>query len=370
MSSRDEFRTIHQELEAGIKLPKCQRCGCLQETLSHLAEALPTIGTQDALALNQYVSSWIESMRPIQYACLGCEHCYPAVAQNVLAQTSPSLGQASALGCEFHVRDEGWPAVAGEYVVLDKNAPVAVSTLADVYMAEVLASRQPNGLAIVGKTETENIGIDKVVKNVITNPALRYLIVAGLDPKGHHPGKSLIALAQNGVDINRRIIGSPGRRPSLRNVSAAEIQVFRVQVQVIDMIGCDDAVEIHTRVEALCQQAPAACDCHACAAESPLSVSTAPRLTATEATAAVKLDKAGYFVIIPRAEQGVISVEHYAYDNMLLHIIEGPNARVIYSGIIHHGWVTELSHAAYLGKELARAELSLQFGFKYIQDGA
>jgi tetrahydromethanopterin S-methyltransferase subunit A len=84
----------------------------------------------------------------------------------------------------------------------------------------------------------------------------------------------------------------------------------------------------------------------------------------------VKLAKAGYFVILPRAEQGVISVEHYAYDNMLLHVIEGPNARGIYSGIIHHGWVTELSHAAYLGKELARAELSLQFGFKYIQDGA
>jgi tetrahydromethanopterin S-methyltransferase subunit A len=370
MSPRDEFRTIHQELEAGIKLPKCQKCGCMRDTLKHLAEALPSVGTQDTLALTRQVSSWTESMRPIQYACLGCEHCYPAIAQNALAHSFPSLGQSSALGCEFRVRDESWPAVAGEYVVLDKNAPVAVSTLADVLLAEVLASRQPSGLAIVGKTETENIGIDKVVKNVITNPALRYLIVAGLDPRGHNTGKTLVALAENGVDTNGRIIRSPGKRPILRNVSAAEIQAFRAQVQVLDMIGCDDADEIDTRIDRLSKQTPALCGCHACAAEAPLSIATAPKVVATEPTDAVKLDRAGYFVIVPRAEKGVISVEHYAYDNTLLRVIEGPNARALYLGIIHSGWVTELSHAAYLGKELARVELSLKYGFKYIQDGA
>jgi tetrahydromethanopterin S-methyltransferase subunit A len=69
-------------------------------------------------------------------------------------------------------------------------------------------------------------------------------------------------------------------------------------------------------------------------------------------------------------ERNLINVEHYAYDNTLLHIIEGPNARSLYLAIIDHGWITELSHAAYLGKELARAELSTQGGFKYVQDGA
>jgi dihydropteroate synthase len=51
-------------------------------------------------------------------------------------------------------------------------------------------------------------------------------------------------------------------------------------------------------------------------------------------------------------------------------VIEGSNVRAIYSGIVHNRWVTELSHAAYLGKELARVELALKYGFKYIQDGA
>lgn len=82
------------------------------------------------------------------------------------------------------------------------------------------------------------------------------------------------------------------------------------------------------------------------------------------------MDRAGYFVILPRAEQNIITVEHYAYDNALLRTIDGPNARVLYKTIVANGWVSELSHAAYLGRELARAEMSLLHGIKYIQDGA
>ncbi len=84
----------------------------------------------------------------------------------------------------------------------------------------------------------------------------------------------------------------------------------------------------------------------------------------------VALDRAGYFVILPLVERKVINVEHYSYDNMLLRVIEGTSARALYLKIIQEGWVTELSHAAYLGKEFTKAELSLQLGFKYVQDGA
>ena len=49
----------------------------------------------------------------------------------------------------------------GEYVILDKSAPVAVSTLASVALVDTLAQGTPHGLAIVGKTETENIGVNR-----------------------------------------------------------------------------------------------------------------------------------------------------------------------------------------------------------------
>lgn len=85
---------------------------------------------------------------------------------------------------------------------------------------------------------------------------------------------------------------------------------------------------------------------------------------------AVKLDPAGYFVILPKAEGNTILVEHYSYGNQLLRIIQGSDARNIYWTIIENGWVTELSHSAYLGKELTKAEMSMTYGFKYVQDMA
>ena len=60
-----------------------------------------------------------------------------------------------------------------------------------------------------------------------------------------------MALADNGTDDKGRVIGSQGKRPILRNVSAEEISAFRQQVQVIDMIGCQSADEIFARVEEL-----------------------------------------------------------------------------------------------------------------------
>ncbi len=52
------------------------------------------------------------------------------------------------------------------------------------------------------------------------------------------------------------------------------------------------------------------------------------------------------------------------------YVIEGANARSIYWTLIENGWVTQLSHAAYLGKELTRAELSIQLAVNFVQDGA
>ncbi len=61
---------------------------------------------------------------------------------------------------------------------------------------------------------------------------------------------------------------------------------------------------------------------------------------------------------------------YYSYDNTLLRVIEGKDARSIYWTIIENKLVTLLSHAAYHGKELEKAELSYKLGIKYVQDGA
>ena len=371
MTPTEALQTMRGELEAAIVLSKCQKCGCMAGALENLAAMLPAMDVTDSIALAAVIAAARPQMRPIQYACLGCEHCYPAVAQNAFYLAFPALSQTALdLSCEFRVCGASWPPVVGEYFVLDKAAPVAVSTLASVQLAADLAQRKPKGLALVGKTETENIGLDKIIKNVITSPTLRYLIVAGRESSGHLAGQTLLALAENGVDTNGRVLGSSGKRPILRNVSTAEIQAFREQVQIIDMVECENPDELSVRIEALAPQAPTPCGCCECGEQSSLSISTAPQLVVTAPSHTVTMDKAGYFVIVPVADRKVINVEHYSYDNTLLRVIEGTEAQAIYHKLISDGWVTELSHAAYLGRELAKAELALQYGFKYIQDGA
>jgi tetrahydromethanopterin S-methyltransferase subunit A len=54
----------------------------------------------------------------------------------------------------------------------------------------------------------------------------------------------------------------------------------------------------------------------------------------------------------------------------LAHVIEGRQAALIASTIVERGFVTQLDHAAYLGRELAKAEAALSNGITYEQDAA
>jgi tetrahydromethanopterin S-methyltransferase subunit A len=49
-------------------------------------------------------------------------------------------------------------------------------------------------------------------------------------------------------------------------------------------------------------------------------------------------------------------------------VIEGKDSRSILRTIIENSWVTHFSHYAYLGKELAKAEISIKYGLRYLQD--
>ena len=354
------------ELSRGMKLVKCHKCGCMQGALEDFLESVVPQSGDDAL--KRQFKGWLNQMEPVAYSCLGCKHCYPAVALNAL----DDLGLEGESCATFEVKDSTWPSVPGEYFVLSSGPdnPVAVSTLASVGLASELARIKPDGLCLAGKTETENIGIDKVVKNIITNPNIRALVLAGSDPEGHLSGATLLNLWEKGVDEKMRVKGSPGRRPVLKNVSMQEVEAFRRQVEVVDLIGHDEAKIVSEKVKELAESLESACSCAKCEGEAPqIQISNTPIIKATK-TEKAKLDKSGYFVIIPRAEKGDIAVEHYAYDNTLMRVIEGTDAKSIYSTIIENGWVSSLSHAAYVGKELEKAELSLKLGFHYVQDGA
>jgi tetrahydromethanopterin S-methyltransferase subunit A len=369
----DAAMTLQTELAAGMALAKCLQCGCMRDVIDSLSGLLP--GTEDTEygPLVKAVADWAGTLKPMQYTCLGCQHCYAAVAQNAAAVTFPSAA-AAGMSCAFEEETGAWPGVVGEYTIVDAAAPVAVSTLGSADLANRLAASKPAGLAIAGKTETENIGIDKLVKNIITNPAIRFLILAGPESSGHLSGKTLLALWEHGVDATGRVKGSPAKRPILRNVTLDEVRAFRGQIDVIDMIGCEDVAEICRAIEeaaaVVAALAPAACGCQECG-EQPVAVPVARMpVVIAKSNAPVSIDPAGYFVITPLADRLILHMEHYSYDDVLLHAIEGGSARDVYLAVVAQGWVSEMSHAAYLGKELATAELAMKLGFRYIQDAA
>jgi tetrahydromethanopterin S-methyltransferase subunit A len=125
--------------------------------------------------------------------------------------------------------DEYYP-WGGEFTGCSPDGCVAVVLLNVQYTP-------PDTVAIYGSLKTENIGIEKIVANVISNPFIRYLVVCGDDIRGHRSGSSLIALHKNGIDANHRIIDAPGAIPYIENLTSEAIQRFQKQLTVIDLLG-------------------------------------------------------------------------------------------------------------------------------------
>src|SRR5690348_18077961 len=117
-----------------------------------------------------------------------------------------------------------WPVVPGSYVVGDPKAPVAVCTLTSERLMRPLAN-QP-GVAIAGMVYTANLGITRIIVNLTSNPAIRFLLICGKDSALFRPGQSLVALSEHGVDSRRRIVDSVGYEPVLTTVDPKQVSQF------------------------------------------------------------------------------------------------------------------------------------------------
>ncbi len=142
--------------------------------------------------------------------------------------------------------DESWPPVRGDYIVGDPAAGLAVVTLASQIFARDGQDPSPRnlcparGAALIGPCVTENLGVEKVVANIISNSNIRFLLICGAESKGHLPGNTLLALHRNGIDGQGRIVGSKGAIPFIQNLPPEAVRRFQEQVELIDRIGLED----------------------------------------------------------------------------------------------------------------------------------
>ncbi|MEM4575945.1 MAG: tetrahydromethanopterin S-methyltransferase subunit F [Candidatus Nezhaarchaeales archaeon] len=150
-----------------------------------------------------------------------------------------------------------WPVAVGDYVVGDPKGCVAICTLGSEGICSFLV-KMP-GVAIVGPCKTENVGLEKIILNVISNPNIRFLIVCGIEVTGHLPGLSFKALYENGIEpATKRIKEAPGAIPYIEHLTVEAVERFQKQVQFIDMIGVEDINIIKAKVEELVTQDPGA----------------------------------------------------------------------------------------------------------------
>jgi N5-methyltetrahydromethanopterin:coenzyme M methyltransferase subunit A len=143
-----------------------------------------------------------------------------------------------------------WPPVPGDFEVRDPSNCVAICTLGKKIKVEA-------EYAIIGTCKTENIGIERVIINVISNPNIRFLILAGPEVPGHLTGRSLRSLYHNGVDRDtRKIIDAEGAIPYIENVPLNGIDQFREQIELVDMINKNNPTDIATKAAELQSKDP------------------------------------------------------------------------------------------------------------------
>lgn len=138
---------------------------------------------------------------------------------------------------------ESYPPEDGSYLRGNDYSPVAVVILLHTaydkipeFLKELSKISVEAGAALAGFLQTENIGLEKIICNIVANPNIRYIILCGVESAGHHPGQTFEEFVRNGVNDKRKIIGAESLTPYLYNISLEAIEQFRKQVNLISLL--------------------------------------------------------------------------------------------------------------------------------------
>ena len=371
-------RALH-EIERGMALRKCRKCGCMKEALDAAGRAFASAEEPEIRELLPTIEGYQSAMESIAYDCIGCKKCWGADAVIQLANSFEEVVPGECLSDSAHGAKPvfaaassnpgcSWPPHPGDYIVGNPAGSVAICTLSTRELPAKLIAAAGSDLAIAGRCDTENIGIEKVVLNLLANSNVRWLILCGVEAQGHRAADAFLRLKERGVDANMRVLESASWRPVLKNLTLFDVARFREQIELVNLIGVTAISEIVEAAHEAAKKPTAALSLHRPSV--PDEVALPVERIRARAPKTLRLDKAGFFIVLPQATTGLIICEHYENSGRLAHVIEGRQAAVIAATVIEEGLVTQLDHAAYLGRELAKAEIALKTGAHYEQDAA
>ena len=148
----------------------------------------------------------------------------------------------------------GWPIIQGDFHSGKAESPVAVATMGSHLDEQGICDA---GAAICGSCKTENLGLEKVIANIISNPNIRFLLLCGTEVKGHLSGQTLAALHANGVDKGK-VVGAQGAIPFIENVDDAAIKRFQEQIEIVNIMETEDLGQIKAKIAELTGRDPGA----------------------------------------------------------------------------------------------------------------
>ncbi|MGI6021817.1 MAG: tetrahydromethanopterin S-methyltransferase subunit A [Methanoculleus sp.] len=148
----------------------------------------------------------------------------------------------------------GWPIVQGDFHTGDAQSCVAVITMGSHLDEQGICDA---GAAIAGSCKTENLGLEKVIANVISNPNIRFALCCGTEVKGHLSGQSFIALHAGGVS-GGKIVGAQGAIPFIENLADDAIKRFQDQVEIVNIMESEDMGAIKAKIDELKAKDPGA----------------------------------------------------------------------------------------------------------------
>ncbi|MHA1939340.1 MAG: 4Fe-4S binding protein, partial [Candidatus Thorarchaeota archaeon] len=207
--------------------------------------------------------------------CTGCGVCVDACPSNVLSLDDTddqkialvtNIGECCACGaCAIKCSDHAiavtgyellkveppaeYPPEEGRYLRGNDFSPVAVVAILDTddtkipqELAQLVTTAVEAGAALAGTLQTENLGLEKIVVNIVANPNIRFIVLCWREAHGHSPAEALHCLVDNGVaeDKRRTIIGATAPTPYLANLSLDAIVRFRKQVKIVSLIREDE----------------------------------------------------------------------------------------------------------------------------------
>ena len=160
---------------------------------------------------------------------------------------------------KIQIPDE-YPPEEGCYLRGNDFSPVAVCVIlhrireeTPPELTQLVRTAVESGAALAGTLQTENIGLEKVICNIVANPNIRYMLLCGPESPGHSTGDAILALMEHGVDERKKIIDTKAPTPYLFNIPPESIVRFRQQIQVINCLN-EGTPELVQQVVVACYQ--------------------------------------------------------------------------------------------------------------------